>query len=70
MSLVKSEESVAEPEDETKERKTEQRKTSLLRRFVNALFLIEDESNGDGSSEETQLSEVRTEDCTEKPAGV
>ena len=70
MSSVEREESVAEPGDETKELKTEQRKTSLLRRFVNALFLNEDESNGDGSSDETQLSEVRTEDSTEKPAGV
>ena len=65
MSSMKSEERV----DEATPANTEMRKTSLVQRFVQALFSNSDGNHPDNSEEERQTSEVKAETSSdlEKP---
>ena len=51
----------------TKELEIRMRKTSLLQRFVNALFPNEHEDNNAASAEEAQLSEPREANSLQRP---
>ena len=67
MSSVKNAEGVNEEVADTKQSETVLRKTSLMQRFVNALFSENEENNHGSSAEEPPVAESRAEKSIERP---